>query len=117
MRLLKPILMLALLVALAAYALDCGAMTTPEQATQCCASMPCAPHGHDGQNCCSQMPSMHAPFVQSVSGQSAPHTHAIVADLATLQASDLTRPDRGTFGVQSHAPPIVNPPTFSPLRI
>jgi hypothetical protein len=117
MRLFRPILMLALVVALAAYALDCGAMTTPEQAMQCCSSMPCAPHGHDGQDCCKDMPSMHAPFVQSVSAQSTPQLHAIGADLTALQASGLTRPDRGTSGVGSHAPPIISPPAYSPLRI
>src|SRR5277367_6786122 len=117
MRLLKPIVMLALVVALAAYALDCGAMTTSEQAMQCCTSMPCSPHGHDGQDCCKEMPSMHAPFVQSASAQSVPQTHAINAVLTPLQASDSVPPDNGIFGGQSHAPPIVSPPTFSPLRI
>jgi len=109
--------MLALVVALAAYALDCGAMTTPEQAMQCCSSMPCAPHGHDGQDCCKDMPSMHAPFVQMVSAQSAPQIHATGAVLTTPQASGLTRLDHGTFGVQSHAAPVTSPPTYSPLRI
>jgi hypothetical protein len=113
----KPILMLALGVALATYALDCGAMTTPEQAMQCCSSMPCAPHGHDGQDCCKNMPSMHAPFVQSASAGNAPQTHVIRAVLTTLQASGSGRPDHGTFGVHSHALPIVSPPTYSPLRI
>ena len=117
MRLLKPIVMLALVIALAAYALDCGAMTTPEQAMQCCTSMPCSPHGHDGQDCCKEMPSMHAPFVQSASAQRVPQTHTISAVLTPLQASGSVPPDHGTFGVQSHAPPIVSPPTFSPLRI
>jgi hypothetical protein len=117
MQLFRPILMLTLVVALSAYALDCGAMTTPEQAMKCCSSMPCAPHGHDGQDCCKEMPSMHSPFVQSVSAQSAPQTDAISAVLTTLQSSGSARPDHGTFDVQSHAPPIVSPPTFSPLRI
>jgi hypothetical protein len=117
MQLFRPILMLTLVVALSAYALDCGAMTTPEQAMKCCSSMPCAPHGHDGQDCCKEMPSMHAPFVQPVSGRSAPQTHTIVAVLTTLQASDLTRPDRGTIAVPLHALPIISPPTYSPLRI
>lgn len=117
MHLFKPILMLALVVALAAYALDCGAMTTPEQAMQCCNSMPCAPHGHDGQDCCKDMPSMHAPFVQSASAQSAPQTHAGGAVLTTPRASNSARPTHRTVGVQWHAPPAVSPPTFSPLRI
>src|SRR5277367_144643 len=116
MQLFRPILMLALLVALASYALDCGAMTTSEQAMKCCSSMPCAPHGHDGQDCCKDMPSMHAPFMQSVSAQSAPQTHAIGTVSTTLQASGSARPDHGSFGVHCHEPPIVSPPTFSPLR-
>ena len=33
-------------VALATYGLDCLAMTRPEQAMQCCRSMPCSPNGH-----------------------------------------------------------------------
>src|SRR5271155_1159588 len=117
MQLFRPILMLALVVALAAYALACGAMTTPEQAMKCCSSMPCAPHGHDGQDCCKDMPSMHAPFVQSASAQRAPQAHAIGAVLTTPQPSGSSRPVHASFGVQPHAPPIVSPPTFSPLRI
>jgi hypothetical protein len=31
-----------LVVALAAYAFDCGAAANPEQAMQCCNSMPCS---------------------------------------------------------------------------
>jgi hypothetical protein len=48
MRFAKPILLAALAVALAAYAFDCGALGTPEQAMQCCNSMPCSSHGHRG---------------------------------------------------------------------
>jgi hypothetical protein len=117
MRLLKPVVMLVLVVALAAYALDCGAMTTPEQAMQCCTSMPCSPHGHDGQDCCKEMPAMHAPFVQSASTHSVSQTHAISAVLTQLQASGSAWPDHGTVGGWSHAPPIVTLPKFSPLRI
>lgn len=113
----KSLVMVALLVALAAYALDCGALTTPEQAMQCCGSMPCAPQGHNGQDCCKSMPSMHGPFVQPSSVHSATHPLAVVA---TLAASDAVLPALAvseTFSTSSHAPPFISPPTFSPLRI
>jgi len=109
--------MATLVVALAAYAFDCGAMTTPEQAMQCCASMPCAPHGHDGQDCCKSMPSMHAPFVQSAAVHSRSQVRTVVAilivsdDLSSSPAESVTR------GMHSHGPPKISPPTSSPLRI
>src|SRR6266436_3876939 len=39
MRLAKPTFLAILAVALAAYAFDCGATTTPEQAMHCCKTM------------------------------------------------------------------------------
>ena len=53
-------LVVALIAALAAYALDCVGMTTPEQAMQCCNSMRCPSHDHHGQDCCKTMPTMHS---------------------------------------------------------
>ena len=92
----KPLVIVAIMVALAAYALDCGAITTTELAMQCCNSMPCAPQGHNAQDCCKSMPSMHAPFVQPSPIQST--THALAA-IATLTASGAgwtaARRDRG----------------------
>jgi len=42
-----------------------GAATTPEQAMQCCNSMPCSSHGHEhSQDCCKTTQAMHRPFVQ-----------------------------------------------------
>src|SRR5580700_8675777 len=69
MRLARPIGMAILSLVLAAYSLDCDAATTPEQAIQCCKSMPCSSHGHRGQDCCKTMPTMRAPFVQPPSVQ------------------------------------------------
>jgi hypothetical protein len=117
MRFAKPILMAVLVAALAAYALDCGAMTSPEQAIQCCASMPCSSHGHDGQDCCKSMPSLHAPFVRSASGQNAPHAHTVGPASAALYDFASTLPELGTPAVHYHGPPILSPPTLSPLRI
>jgi hypothetical protein len=117
MRFAKPILMAVLVAALAAYALDCGAMTTPEQAMQCCASMPCSPHGHDGQDCCKSMPSLHAPFVQSTSAHGAAHAHTVVAVSVAIYDFASTLPEPGTPRAHSHGPPRINRPALSPLRI
>lgn len=113
----KPLVIVAIMVALAAYALDCGAMTTPELATQCCSSMPCAPQGHNGQDCCKSMPSMHAPVVQPSSIQST--THALAA-IATLTASGAAAPPLSeieAFSTSWPAPPLISPSAFLPLRI
>jgi hypothetical protein len=117
MRFCKPILMAALVVALAAYAFDCGAVTTPEQAMQCCASMPCAPHGHDGQDCCKSMPSMHAPFVQSAAVHGHLRTRTVAAVLTAFDDLNPTLAEGVTTGMRSHGPPQISPNTLSPLRI
>ena len=59
----RPLFVAILALALGAYAFDCEAVTTPEQAMQC-KSMHCSPHGHHGQDCCKAMPTKHAPFVR-----------------------------------------------------
>src|SRR6266853_45875 len=68
MRLARPIFRTLLAVALAAYAFDCSAAATPEQAMQCCKWMHCSSHSHHGQDCCKTMPTTHGPFVQLSSG-------------------------------------------------
>ena len=118
MRFARTFLMAVLAVALTAYAFDCGAgMATPEQAMQCCNSMPCSPHGHDGQDCCKTMPAMHAPFVQpSVATAVQP---SLVA-LATLAASGESRGvdwSTRTLAELSHAPPNFYSVANLPLRI
>ncbi len=113
----RPLMVAALLVALAAYALDCGAMTTPEQAMQCCSSMPCAPQGHNGSDCCKSMPSMHAPFVQLAYVHSRSHGLAAIATLAASDAAVPALSESERFSTSSHAPPLISPPPFLPLRI
>jgi hypothetical protein len=58
MRSIKPLFVAILALVLGAYAFDCEAATTPEQAMQCCKSMLCSSHGHHGQDCCKTMPTM-----------------------------------------------------------
>jgi hypothetical protein len=117
MRVFRPILMLALVVALAAYALDCGAMTTPDRAMQCCSSMPCAPHADNGQNCCEEMPSMHGPFVQPSFVNGIQRSLAVVAVLTAFDESHDADSSARTLAEHSHAPRIVYTPTSLPLRI
>ncbi len=117
MHLLKPIFLAALAVALASYAFDCGATTAPEQAMQCCNSMPCSSHGHNGQDCCQTMPTVRASFVQpsSVHGISfAPLVFAVLPATGKSHALDSIN---GVIVAHSHAPPILYAPAPLPLRI
>lgn len=117
MRWVKPIFLAVLTVALAAYAFDCGAATTPEQAMQCCRAMHCSSSGHGAQDCCKTMPAMHSPFVQpsSVSGISS----ALLVFSTLPAAGELPTVDSSgrVIAAHCHAPPIGYSPTLLPLRI
>jgi hypothetical protein len=117
MRLAKSIFVAAIVVLLGVYVFDCQAMTTPEQAMQCCNSMPCAPQGHHEQDCCKTMPSMHTPFVQPSSVQTASSANIVWAVLAA--SGEPLGKDSSTRHVtsQSHAPPIIYTSALAPLRI
>jgi hypothetical protein len=118
MGLAKPILLAVLAVALAAYAFDCGAATTPEQAMQCCDSMPsCSSHGHHAEDCCKAMPSMHAPFMQPSSAHGVSYSLLVFAVLpATGKLHAVDSSDR-VIAAHCHAPPIRYAPASLPLRI
>jgi hypothetical protein len=117
MHLSKPFFLAILAIALGAYAFDCEAATTPEQAMQCCKSMHCSSHGHHGQECCKTMPTMHAPFVQpsSVHGVSfSPVVFAVMPGFGESCGLDsLAR----TIAAHCHAPPGFHSPAARPLRI
>lgn len=116
MRFARPILLAVVTILLAAYAFDCDAMSTPEEAMQCCGSMPCSSQGHQGQDCCKTMPTMHAPFVKPSSVRQV-SLSLVVAMLPTVNPSlSATSGERMTTPI-SHASPILSPPTLSPLRI
>jgi hypothetical protein len=117
MRSAKPIFLAILAVALAAYAFDCSAATTPEQAMQCCKSMACSSHGHDAQDCCKTMPSMHAPFVQPSSGYGVFPSHVVVGVLLATEKAPAVDSSNGVIAAHCHAPPILYALAHAPLRI
>jgi hypothetical protein len=117
MRLAKPIFLTVLVIALAAYALDCGAAMTLEQAMQCCDSMPCSSHGHHAEDCCKTMQSMHAPFVQPSSARSFSYSPFVFATLPVTRESRGLDLSDGVIAANGHAPPIFYASAPLPLRI
>jgi hypothetical protein len=117
MRLARPIFLAVLAVALAAYAFDCGAAMTPEQAMQCCNSMQCSSHGHHAQDCCKTMPAMHAPFVQPSSVHSVSYSPVVLAVLPATNKSLTVDSSNRVIAAHCNAPPIRYTPAPLPLRI
>ena len=113
----KTLLSFLLAFMLGAYVADCFAMTAPDEAMKCCGSMPCAPHNHDqAQDCCKTTPSTHSDFVKpSVGGCfSAPVFVALFPiDIGVRAVESLALVVAG----HSHAPPIPQGISVSPLRI
>jgi hypothetical protein len=118
MRLTKQILLIAVVVAIAVYAIDCGAMTTPAAAMQCCDNMPCSSHGHEhSQDCCQTMPSLHAPFLRPASVHGLFFTPVFVAVLPGSTASPVSYSPANVLAVHGRAPAIPQVTVPSPLRI
>jgi hypothetical protein len=92
-------------------------MTTPEQAMQCCNSMPCSPQGHHGQDCCKTMPSLQAPFAQPPSGHVISLDH--VAITSTPRSGECPLVDSSACDVLTvdHSPPILYSASAVPIRI
>ena len=117
MRLPKPIFVAVLALALAAYAFDCGAMMTPEQAMECCDTMPCSSHGHQSEDCCKSMPAMHAPFVQPSPVHGISYSPLVLAVLPASGESRSLDFFARMIAAHCHAPPVRSAPAPSPLRI
>jgi hypothetical protein len=118
MRFAKPILMALMALALAVYAFECLAMSTPEDAMQCCDSMPCSSHGPEhSQDCCKTMPSMHATFVQPSSLQDTSFSPVFLAALPDVIGSEGLDSPVDILAAHWHAPPIPHLAALSPLRI
>jgi hypothetical protein len=118
MRLMKPILFVVIAVAIALYVIDCGAMTTPDEAMQCCNSMPCSSHSQDrSQECCTTMPSAHGPFIERASAHDPSFSPVLVAvprSFSALQGLDSAADVLASY---SHAPPIPQAAVPLPLRV
>jgi hypothetical protein len=114
----KTILLTVLAIALATYVFDCLAMTTPEQAKQCCDTMHCSSHGHEhSQDCCQTTQSIHAPFVPPTSVSGLSFSSVFVAVLPGFNASQVLDSSTNVVAAHCHAPPIPQASTPSPLRI
>ena len=116
MRFSKAVLVAVIAVAVMVYAFDCPAMTTPDEAMQCCNSMPCSPHGHQGQDCCATMP-MHAPFVKASAVHSVEALDLQLAVLASGQEFVNSNSFIGRVAAHSHAPPRNHAFDLTPLLI
>src|SRR6201988_4095770 len=107
----RPLFVAILALALGAYAFDCEAATTPEQAMPWCKAMPCSSHGHHGQDCCKTMPTMHAPFVQPSSVQSVSFSPVVFAVMAaSWESGDLDSFSLTKYLWFSPPPPPLSPP-------
>src|ERR1700730_1820100 len=101
MRLWRLTLLTALAVALAAYAFDCGAAITPEQAMKCCDSMP----------------SENSAFLRPTPEAGASFVPVVCALLeASIELHHADCPDH-VIAAQGHAPPIFLASAAAPLRI
>jgi hypothetical protein len=117
MRIARPILMVVVVLALAAYGFDCPATSTPDAAMQCCDTMPCSHGNGHGEDCCKSMQSTHSPFVQA----SAPHSHVSLVLFAVLpivsNSHSLDLSTQATLNAHSHPPPLSQSAVISPLRV
>jgi len=117
MAVVKRILVVVAVAALATWGLDCLAMTTSDQAMQCCNSMPCAPNGHQGQDCCKSMPSVNTPFLQSPHTSISPIVHVVGVVISGLANAAAVLGKSASVLALSHAPPIRYLPASLPIRI
>jgi hypothetical protein len=113
----KPIFLAVVAMLLAVYAFDCDGITTPEQAMQCCDSMPCSSLGHHGQDCCKTMPEMHSPFTQPSSVHDPGVALGLLAVLFAFAEPVGLDGSVRRVSAYCHAPPLFRPPSAQPLRI
>jgi hypothetical protein len=113
----KAILLAAIALTVVVYPIDCLSAVSPEQAKQCCKTMPCPTDGH-AQNCCQTMPTAHLPFVPTPSLHKATAPLHALAVLAAYAASPAVGFAFRVAAAHSHAPPILSATSVaSPLRI
>jgi hypothetical protein len=117
MILFRPILVALIAFAVASYAADCSPLVTPDEAMQCCDSMPCASHSPEhSQDCCKTMPSLHAPFVQAPSAQGLSFSLVVLA-LPVSGEATCTDSSAHVIATNCHAPHPPDVANSSPLRL
>lgn len=104
-------------VAVAAYASDCGGMTTPDQVMHCCNSMRCSSHHHHGQECCKTMPAVQAVLSQPPSVQGISFPPVAIGLMTAFNESNGIELSTHLIAEHSHAPPISSSPPALSLRI
>src|SRR5437868_8093919 len=111
----RTILPAVLTVALVAYGFDCSPTATAETAMQCCKTMGCMRHHHQGQDCCKTMPTTRVVIGQPTpaSVSFAPVVFGVVqAHSESSNAIVFAR----LIADQSHATPVLGSPTVLLLR-
>src|SRR5690349_17431927 len=114
----RTILGIFLIVVLAFYTLDCFAASTPDDAMQCCDSMPCPEHSHNGsEDCCQTMPSLQGPFLHSRFVNTLPPLAPVT--MLTIVGVPLTvsPPAHVILAGDCHAPPGSPTSVPAPIRI
>ena len=119
MRLARSFLLAVIAVALGAYGFDCEAMTSPEQASQCCRSMSmhCSSHGAHGMDCCKTMRTVHAPFVLPSSVRVFSSSHIVFAVMPADGKSTGALSSDLSLTAHCHAPPEPPLAAARPLRV
>lgn len=113
----RALLVTAIVAALAGYAIDCSTIVSPDQAMQCCKTMPCTPHS-SGKNCCDTTPSTHPPFVQAASLSKATLSLVSYFSVPTLTSHLPIRSGADiTVAQYQSPPPLLEFSSNSPLRI
>jgi len=115
MRLLRHGVVAMLMLAMAAFSIDCLA-ESPQQAMQCCHAMRCSSSSHIGKNCCQTMPAMRATLGQPLSAHVASSTAVLGLVAETEKTSTLSSFARPAIE-HTHAPPLASSPPLLPLRI
>jgi hypothetical protein len=113
----RAIFLVALVVVLGVYSVDCGAAMTPEQAMRCCDSMPCSSQSQHGQDCCDRMPAMHASFVQPASVDRVSFVPVVFAVLQASIEPQCGESSDGVIEAFAHDPPLSLLSASIPLRI
>jgi hypothetical protein len=104
----QGLVLAALTISLSTYGLDCLAMSTPDEAMECCKAMRCHYHKHRGQNsrdCCKTTPQMHGIPTRPVAAQRITSPSITLAVARAVSHSESMDPYDYVIAQHSHDPP------------